>query len=199
MRLRIVISISMNTCVGILMGWRKKAVQRLAQLGIHLMGRWPPRPDSITDAMMCLQTGGYHVCPVRGHTSNWLSQTQIHIPNHCTEIGDSYGWIRGRIEETEGENNPIGRLAVSITWTPGSSQRLSYQPGGTYGLVWGPQHILSRRLPSLSSGAEDAPNSRKTWGPRWGGYVALSWWQRGGGMGWWTVGGGIRSGAMAGM
>jgi hypothetical protein len=33
--------------------------------------------------------------------------------NHWTENGDPYGRVRGRIEETEGHGNPIGRPTVS--------------------------------------------------------------------------------------
>ena len=31
---------------------------------------WAPIPDIITDAMLCLQTGAWHGCPVRGSTSS---------------------------------------------------------------------------------------------------------------------------------
>jgi hypothetical protein len=34
-------------------------------------------------------------------------------PKHCTEVGNLYGRIRGRIEEAEGESDLIGRTAVS--------------------------------------------------------------------------------------
>ena len=33
-----------------------------------------PRPDTITDAMVYLQTGAYHDCPLKGPTSSWKSQ-----------------------------------------------------------------------------------------------------------------------------
>ena len=32
--------------------------------------RGGPRPDTITDAMMCLQTGAQHGCPLKGPTSS---------------------------------------------------------------------------------------------------------------------------------
>ena len=38
---------------------------------------------------------------------------QILTANHRTEMGDPYGRVRGRIEETEGDGNPIGRPTVS--------------------------------------------------------------------------------------
>jgi hypothetical protein len=70
------------------------------------------RPDS-TEAMMCLQTGAWHGCPLRGPTSSWLRQMKMLTPNHWTEVGNPYGWIRRRIEEAEGEGDPIGRPAGS--------------------------------------------------------------------------------------
>ena len=36
----------------------------------------------------------------------------IPTANHWTEIGDSSGRVRGRIEEGEGDFNPIGRPAM---------------------------------------------------------------------------------------
>ena len=55
---------------------------------------WAPIPDIITDAMLGLQTGAWHGCPVRGSTSSWQRQMQILTAKHWTELGDPYG--RGR-------------------------------------------------------------------------------------------------------
>ena len=44
---------------------------------------------------------------------------QIPTANHWTEVRDPYGRVRGRIEEAEGDGNPIGRTTVSSyldTW-----------------------------------------------------------------------------------
>ena len=54
----------------------------------------------------------------RGQTNRRLKQTQILTPNHFTEVGDPYGWIKGRMEDTEKEDYPIGRPAVSTTPDP---------------------------------------------------------------------------------
>jgi hypothetical protein len=43
---------------------------------------------------------------------------QILTANHRTELGDPYGRVRGRIEETEGDGNPIGRSRVSTNPDP---------------------------------------------------------------------------------
>ena len=69
-----------------------------------------PRPDTVTDAMMCLQMGHWHDCSLRGPTNWCLRQIKVPTRNHCTE--DPYGRIRGRIEEAEGEGDPMGRPRV---------------------------------------------------------------------------------------
>jgi hypothetical protein len=73
-----------------------------------------PRPDTVTDAMLGLQTGAWQGCPLRGPTRQ-LTETDAYIltPNYWTEVRDPCGSIREKIEEAEGESNPIGRPAVS--------------------------------------------------------------------------------------
>jgi hypothetical protein len=53
---------------------------------------------------------GVHSCPLRSPTSSWPRQMQILTPKHCTEVWNSCGWIRERLEEAEEEGNPIGKL-----------------------------------------------------------------------------------------
>ena len=43
---------------------------------------------------------------------------QILTANHWTEVRDPYGRVRGRIEGTEGDGNPIGRPTVSTNLDP---------------------------------------------------------------------------------
>jgi len=38
---------------------------------------------------------------------------QILTADHWTEVGDPCGRVRGRIEEDEGDSNPIGKPTVS--------------------------------------------------------------------------------------
>jgi hypothetical protein len=38
--------------------------------------------------------------------------------NHWTEVGDPYGRVKGRIKETGGNGNPIGRQTVSTILDP---------------------------------------------------------------------------------
>lgn len=53
--------------------------------------------------------------------------------NHRAEVGTAYGLIRGRIDEAEGDGNPIGDQQSQITWNSGSSKGLSHQSGHTHG------------------------------------------------------------------
>jgi hypothetical protein len=75
---------------------------------------------------------------------------------------DTYGTIRGRIEGTEVDSNPIEKNRGQLAWTPGISQRLSHHPKSIHRLVQGPWHICSRGLPCLASVEEDAPNPVET-------------------------------------
>ena len=47
-----------------------------------------------------------------------LTDTDADIANHWIEVRDSYGRIRGRIEETEEDGNSIGRPTVSTNLDP---------------------------------------------------------------------------------
>jgi hypothetical protein len=134
-----------------------------------------PNPDTITDAMLCLQTGASHICPLRYSTSSWLKQIQILIINLWNKVKDPYGRIRGRIEGAEGMA-PLP--TVSTNMDPLSSQNLIHQPKCTYGLVCGPWHMCSRGLPCLSSVGEVKINSVKTLCTR-GEDVGWWWWWSG--------------------
>jgi hypothetical protein len=50
--------------------------------------------------------------------SSWKSQLQIFAPNQWTEAADPCGWIRGKLEEAEGEGDLVGGPAVSINLGP---------------------------------------------------------------------------------
>ena len=62
-----------------------------------------------------------------------LTETDADTANHWTEVGASYGRVRGRIEGTEGDGNPIGRPTVSTNLDPW--ELLSYQPKSIHGQV----------------------------------------------------------------
>ena len=72
-----------------------------------------PRFDTVTDAMVWLQTGAYPGGPVKSPVSSLNSQMHISPPNQWTETGDPCDWIREILEEGE-EGDSIGRPAV---WT----------------------------------------------------------------------------------
>jgi hypothetical protein len=55
-----------------------------------------------------------------------------------------------KIEGPEGARTPQEDQQCQLTWTPGSSQRLSHQPKGKHGLNQDPQHISNRGLPCLA-------------------------------------------------
>jgi hypothetical protein len=39
-------------------------------------------PDTITEAILCVQTQAWQGCPWKRSTNNWLKQSQIFIANH---------------------------------------------------------------------------------------------------------------------
>jgi hypothetical protein len=100
---------------------------------------------------MCLQTGAWCGCPLRGSASIWLRQMQILTANQWTEPRDLNGRIRGRAKELKGIATPIGRTTVSINQTPQSSKELNHQPKSTHGCVHCSSYICSRGLPHLAS------------------------------------------------
>ena len=44
--------------------------------------------DTITYAMLYLQRGDYHGCPLRDSTNSWMKQIQILTANYSTEFRD---------------------------------------------------------------------------------------------------------------
>jgi hypothetical protein len=87
---------------------------------------------------------------------------QILIANHCTEVGDSYGRVKGRIEGAKRDCNPRGRTTMLTNLDP-SELLETKTPTKVYTwLVHGPQHICSRKLPCLTILGEDMPNPAET-------------------------------------
>jgi hypothetical protein len=52
---------------------------------------------------------------------------QILTVNLLIEGRDPYGRLRGRIKGTNGDGNPIKDQQCQLNWTPGRSQRMSWQ------------------------------------------------------------------------
>lgn len=69
--------------------------------------------DTITDTVVFLQTGALANCSMRGPTGRLMRQWYINTYNQCTEIMNTCGSIRKRLEEAEGASNC---LAPSQTW-----------------------------------------------------------------------------------
>jgi hypothetical protein len=54
-----------------------------------------PVPDTIDDTLLCLHTGAWHDCSLRGST-NQLTETEA--KTNSQTLGESYGRVGGRIE-----------------------------------------------------------------------------------------------------
>jgi hypothetical protein len=81
----------------------------------------------------------YCGCPLRGSTSSWLRQMQILTTYHWSEVGDFYGQVRERIEESEEDGNPIGRTAVATNMDPSElSETKPYTVECTWACLWPP-------------------------------------------------------------
>ena len=63
-----------------------------------------PKPDTMTDAMVCLQIVAYHDCPLKGPTSSWIEPD---ADTYTQSMDRSCGWIREKLEEVEEESDPI--------------------------------------------------------------------------------------------
>jgi hypothetical protein len=135
-------------------------------LGFHAQA---PNCYIIADAMLCLQTGAWHGCPLRGSTSSWLRQIQIFTANHWTEVRDSHGRVRGRTEGAEGDCNPIGRPIVSTNLDSSELTGTESKPKSIHGLVHGPHYICSRGLPCPTSVRGYVLGPVEAWCPRKGG------------------------------
>ena len=66
-----------------------------------------PNPETITDAILSLQVGFWHGCPLRSSMRNRLRQTQIHKVIHWVDVGDSYVRVRRRTKGAEGDCNTV--------------------------------------------------------------------------------------------
>jgi hypothetical protein len=120
------------------------------------------RPETITEAMERSIKGTYHDCLQKDPTGNWrVKYRYLHPINEqkvltpVVELGKI--WKKG---------DPLGGPAVSINLDPMIFQTLDHLLGHIHQVIWGPKHIYSRRLPSLGSVREYAPNPQETRGPR---------------------------------
>jgi hypothetical protein len=131
------------------------------------------RPDTITDAMVCLKTGAIMTAQQAAERVRCRYLHPI-----WTEAGGPCGWIRGKLEEAEEEGDPIGTPAVS-------TNLVSEPPGSIHQLIWGPSTHILQRSAGLDLVREEAPNPQETWGHReweglqgWGGASLWHGWGR---------------------
>jgi hypothetical protein len=130
-----------------------KSIQLSAQLGIHLIGR----QQTLTLLLMLF----YAWRQEPSMTILWedLSAADTDAVNHCNEIGDSYGRVRGRIGWAEGNGSTIRRPTVSTNLGfLGLAESRPPTNKHTCVGMW-PRYICSRELPFLVSVGEDVPNS----------------------------------------
>jgi len=157
-----------------------------------------PRPDTITDAMVCSQKEAYHDCLPKDPTSIWKRQMQIFTPKQWTEAAEPCGWVRKNLEEDE-KDNSTERPATSINLDLRDLSDTKPPTRQHTPAEMRPQTHIQQRTAGLGldSVREDAPNPQETGGPRkWRGLVGWEvgeWWQpcgdggRGEVMGWGTV------------
>jgi hypothetical protein len=65
-----------------------------------------PNPEPITDAILCLQTGAWHGCPLRVSTRNRLESNADTYRPPLDEVGEPRGRVRERTEGAKGDCNP---------------------------------------------------------------------------------------------
>ena len=85
---------------------------------------------------------------------------QILTAKNWTEVRDSCGRVRGRIEGTEKDDNLVGKPTVSTNLDPLElpETKPPTKKHTLHRLVHGPWHICSRGLPCLASVGEVVPN-----------------------------------------
>jgi hypothetical protein len=67
---------------------------------------------------------------LRGLNSSQLRSKQICLPYHLTEVREPYDSTRRRIEEADGESDPIGKTAVLTN--PDPRELPEIKPPGAY-------------------------------------------------------------------
>jgi hypothetical protein len=132
------------------------ADQWLAYFVVHPMGR----NQSFTQLMIlcsaCRQKTSILVL-WEALPSSWLGHMQIPIRKYWTEVRNSCGRGRGRIEDPQGDSDLIGRPMVSTnleSWEYSETEL----PKNIQGQVHSHGHMWIRELSHLTSVGEDVPN-----------------------------------------
>jgi hypothetical protein len=86
-----------------------------------------PTPDTIADAMVCLQTGTYNLAILWEQQAADLDRHRYLHPTNRLKLGDPCGWSKERLEEVVKEDQQF-----QLTWTPKISQTLIHQQGSIH-------------------------------------------------------------------
>jgi hypothetical protein len=165
----------------------------MGRLGRHRV----PRLHPIINAVILLQTEGIHWKVLAA--ANWDRHRFLLTPNHWTEVGGSYGGVRGRIKGAEGKGDLIGRQAVTTNmnpWDPPETETSTRQH--TWTGLSPLTHIAEDCLVWLQCDMNLILKRLGTPSPRMGEGKHLLWGQEAGKLGeelWW----GTERGSMVGM
>jgi len=137
-----------------------------------------PRPDAITEAVACSQTGAYHDCPPKDPKA---AESDADI---CTQPVDrSCGWIREKLEEAEEGGDSIGRTAISTNPHPRDLSDTEPPTRQHTPADMRPQHIYSLQRSPRSGFSQmhltlkrlEAPGIEEVWWGEGAWVVTSSW------------------------
>jgi hypothetical protein len=98
-------------------------------------------PDTVKDTLLCLQTGAWHNCLLKGFIHQQTetdaethSQTSVRAQgSHVIELGIE-------VSKPEGPRIPQEDLQNQLAWAHGGLQKLNHQPKSIHGLDLAPYH-----------------------------------------------------------
>jgi hypothetical protein len=124
--------------------------------------------DTITNAMICSQKGAYHDFPLKDSKTSWTSQMKIVTANQWTEVGDPWGWMRGKLEKAEEEGDLIRRPIVSKNLDPWDLSDTEPPTRQHTPADLSPRTHIQQRTLGLDSVREDISNLKGLEAPRRG-------------------------------
>jgi hypothetical protein len=71
--------------------------------------------DTVAYALLCLQTGAWYSCLLRGSTSTWVRQMQLLKANYWIYLGNPYRRVNRRTTGAEGDCNTIGKQHYQLS------------------------------------------------------------------------------------
>jgi hypothetical protein len=94
-----------------------------------------PRPDTITDAVVCSKIVPYHDWPLKDPTSILKSQMHIFTTNQWTEARNPVVELGESLKKLWRSAAPWEDQQSQLTWTLEISQTQRYQPGSIHQLL----------------------------------------------------------------